>query len=97
MFITALLLAWTVSHVDPHISGWFTKLAQVSGEFELTTCQFECDTLAYWAICNTLYCIWKNDREMPRGVLKNLEIGEGHFEIKYTSQYYFHSIWIQTF
>ena len=62
MFITALLWAWAVGHMN-----WVTKPAQIPKKFALATYQFECDILVYWAIFSTLYCMWKSDRGMVRG------------------------------
>ena len=47
-------------------------------EFELATCQFECDTLTYWAIWNTLYSKWQSYRGIRETFL--LVKGVGHFE-----------------
>ena len=39
-------------------------------EFELIIFQFECDTLAYWIICNTLFYMWQSFRGRARGFLR---------------------------
>ena len=52
MFITELLLVWTVGHKDSYITDWIT----------LATYQLECNVLTYRAIPNTLCCIWQSDR-----------------------------------
>ena len=66
--------------MDPPITHWVTKPTKVPSEFELAAYQFECDNLAYWAICNTLYCMWQSDSNDER-IFKNLQKGGGHFEI----------------
>ena len=56
MFITALFLVWTLGHMSHHVTEWVTKTAQLPKEFELAPYQSVCAT--YWAICNTLSCMW---------------------------------------
>ena len=54
MLITALFLVWTAGHMNPHITDWVTKSTHAPRKFEVATYQFECDTLVYWVIRNTL-------------------------------------------
>ena len=35
MFITVLLLVWTVGHMDSHVTDWVSKPAQVPKDFQL--------------------------------------------------------------
>ena len=64
LFITTLLLVWSVGHMDPHITDWVTKPGKVPRKFELATYWFRCDALTCWAIRNTLCFMWQNDRRM---------------------------------
>ena len=75
MSIPPIFLIWTVDHVDPHITNWVNKFAQVPREFELATYQFECDTLAYSAIRNILYWMWQSGRAIIRGFPKTSKRG----------------------
>ena len=72
MFVTELLLVWTVGHMDPHITVWVIKPAHVPSEFELKTYQFECGALAYRAIRNTINYMWQSNYER---CFKNLQKG----------------------
>ena len=54
IFITALFLVWTVGQVDPYAIVWVTQPVPVRRKFELAAYQFQCDSLVYWAIFNTL-------------------------------------------
>ena len=53
-FIISLLLIWLVGHLDPQIFNWVTEPRDVTKEFRQATYHFECNTLTYWAIGNTL-------------------------------------------
>ena len=37
IFITALLLVWSLGHMDPQVKDWVTKHGQVPRVFELVT------------------------------------------------------------
>ena len=65
-------------HMDPHVIDWVTKIGQVNRDS--ATYHFECDTLACWAICNTLLYVtkWQRNWESFSKIFKKLE---GHFEI----------------
>ena len=56
MFITALLPFLIVRHIDPHIIDWII--------------QFQCDALAYRAIRNTFYFMWKKYEELFQELTK---------------------------
>ena len=76
MFITAFFLVWTVDHMYPYIKNWVNKAAHLPREFELSTYQFECDTLTFWANCNNMKnWMWKSNREMARGFSRTCRKG----------------------
>ena len=78
--ITALFLVQTLDHWTL-ITVWVNKPAKESAQGVWTvTHQFECDALAYWSICNSLYSKWQSDTEMTRSRTLNC----------------FYSIWIGT-
>ena len=79
--ITALLIVWTVGHMDAHLTDWITKPVQVSGQFLLATYQFECRAVDFWVICNTRYCMWKSYRRMAISFSKTCKRGSIIFKL----------------
>ena len=53
MFITELLLVWSVGHIDRYQT---VPLNQAKYS-KVTTCQLECDALTFRTIHNALYCV----------------------------------------
>ena len=91
IFIYEFLLAWLVGHMDPHKRDWVTKPGKVVREFELETYQLAYNPLTCWAIRNSLYYMWKVDREMGIDFQKTFQNEKSRFEITHTFQCCFHT------
>ena len=79
MFITELLLVWPVDHMDPDITDWVTKPSQLPWAGNKMWPQFECDTLTYRVIRNTIYIVCDKVTENWKEIFEELGNEEGLF------------------